>query len=68
MITWDEALEKRFISVPQWAHLMGMSKDVAYRLARNGEIPGCVSFETSKLFRVNLPLFLELTREQALVG
>jgi hypothetical protein len=47
---------------------MGMSKDIAYRLARNGEIPGCVSFETSKLFRVNLPLFLELTREQALVG
>jgi excisionase family DNA binding protein len=49
----------QFISLPEWAIRIGVSRDSAYRAARAGEIPGL--FTVGKLRRVNWTAFLEAT-------
>ena len=46
-----------FISIPEWAHRLGVSKDSAYKVARLGQIPGC--FAIGRLYRVNWSAFVE---------
>jgi excisionase family DNA binding protein len=55
--------EYEFITIPEWASRVGVSKDSGYRSARNGEIPGCVAI--GKLYRVNWPVFLERSKNAA---
>jgi len=52
--------EAAFISVPEWARRVGVSKDSAYKAARLGEIPGC--FAVGRLYRVNWSAFVERSR------
>ena len=49
-------IDNEFISVPEWARRVGISKDSAYKAARLGQIPGC--FVIGRLYRVNWPVFL----------
>lgn len=46
-----------FISIPEWARRLGLSKDSAYKAARMGQIPGC--FAVGRLYRVNWSAFVE---------
>ena len=46
-----------FISIPEWARRIGISKDSAYKAARIGQIPGC--FAIGRLYRVNWSAFVE---------
>ena len=46
-----------FISIPEWARRLGISKETAYKSARMGQIPGC--FAVGRLYRVNWPAFVE---------
>ena len=46
-----------YISVPEWARRLGISKDSAYKAARLGQIPGC--FAIGRLYRVNWSAFVE---------
>ena len=46
-----------FISIPEWARRLGVSKDSAYKAARLGQIPGC--FAIGRLYRVNWSAFVE---------
>lgn len=46
-----------YISVPEWARRLGISKDSAYKAARLGQIPGC--FAVGRLYRVNWSAFVE---------
>ena len=39
MITLDEARRRATLRVPEAAHLLGISDDIAYRAAANGELP-----------------------------
>lgn len=48
--------DTQFISVPEWARRVGVSKDSAYKAARLGQIPGC--FVIGRLYRVNWPVVL----------
>jgi excisionase family DNA binding protein len=40
------------VSVPEAARLLGISKDLAYNLARRGELPG--AFQLGRRWRVSL--------------
>lgn len=48
-----------YISVPEWARRLGISKDSAYKAARLGQIPGC--FSIGRLYRVNWSAFVEVS-------
>jgi len=43
--------DAEFISIPEWARRVGISKDSAYKAARLGQAPGC--FAIGRLYRVN---------------
>lgn len=51
--------DAEFVTIPEWSRRVGVSRDSAYRAARNGEIPGC--FSVGKLYRVNWKVFLQRT-------
>lgn len=46
-----------FISIPEWARRMGVSKESAYKAPRTDQIPSC--FAIGKLWRVNWSAFVE---------
>ena len=50
-------MEPDFISIPEWARRLSVSKDSAYKAARSGQIPGC--FAIGRLYRVNWSEFVE---------
>jgi len=45
-------IDPHVASVPEVAHLLGISKDLAYDLARRGELPG--AFQLGRRWRVSL--------------
>ena len=59
----DEVGTSEFISIPEWARRLEISKDSAYKAARLGQIPGC--FAIGRLYRVNWGAFVEQSANRA---
>ena len=49
---WRVGVDPHVVSVPEAARLLGISKDLAYDLARRGELPG--AFQLGRRWRVSL--------------
>ncbi len=49
---WRIGVDPHVVSVPEAARLLGISKDLAYDLARRGELPG--AFRLGRRWRVSL--------------
>jgi excisionase family DNA binding protein len=49
---WRVGIDPHVVSVPEAASLLGISKDLAYDLARRGELPG--AFQLGRRWRVSL--------------
>jgi excisionase family DNA binding protein len=49
---WRVGTDPHVVSVPEAARLLGISKDLAYNLARRGELPG--AFQLGRRWRVSL--------------
>ena len=52
--------EVQWLSVPQLAKRIGLSREAVYRLARAGELPACIKL--GKRYVVNYSAFLEASR------